>query len=345
MIVLGLHFGHDAAVALVRDGEVVAFLEKERKNRIKHALGLDFSDVRDVLEDAGLSPRDVDYCAVTSTQDVEYCFFEPERLSFVFGGPAIHEIPSPLWRRRYGDAEEPPPGAGKLEGLRRLAEVYSQPGEHRYKKFFRQYGHHDLATVSSLPSIEDFATHPLWEGPRTLAEIGATDYRPLLDDDFSRSFHLPITLTLDGSRVPGALFSHHYAHAAYGFYESPYRRAAILSHDGGSTRRGYRAGLFFYGEEERLYPLAPHRLPAGWTYHVVGRDIGFGSIGGSGKLMGLSAYGRPAFFDPAFVGNWWDGPRRGEEKHPRRWFDHMVDSARRQGYDLDALGDPARMTE
>lgn len=341
MIVLGLHFGHDAAVALVRDGEVVSFLEKERKNRVKHALGLDFSDVSDILEEAGLSSKDVDYCAVTSTQDVEYCFFEPEQLSFIYGGGAVREIPSPLWRERYGESQTP----GPIEGLRRLSQVCSQPGEHRYKNFFRQYGHYNLDTIASAPSVEDFADHELWAGPKSLAEIGACDYRPLLNGDFARSFHLPITMTLAGRQVPGAVFSHHYAHAAYAFYESPYRRAAILSHDGGSARRGYRAGLFFYGDGERLYPLAPHRLAAGWTYHVVGRDLGFGSIGGSGKLMGLSAYGRPAFFDEAFAGNWPEGPRKGEEKHPDRWFAHMVDSAREQGYDLSALGDRARMTE
>jgi carbamoyltransferase len=341
MIVLGLHFGHDAAVALVRDGEVIAFLEKERKNRVKHALGLDFSDVSDVLEEAGLSSRDVDSCAVTSTQDVEYYFFAPEQLSFILGGAAVREIPSPLWRQRYGEAETP----GPIEGQRRLAQVYSQPGDHRYKHFFRQYGHYDLATLASAPSVEDFACHELWADRKSLAEIGVCDYRPLLNDDFARSFHLPITLTLAGRRVPGALFSHHYAHAAYAFYESPYRRAAILSHDGGSARRGYRAGLFFHGDGERLYPLAPHRLAGGWTYHVVGRDIGFGSIGGSGKLMGLSAYGRPACFDPTFVGNWPAGPRAGEAKHPDRWFAQMVDSARGQGYDMSALGDRARMTE
>ena len=45
MIVLGLHFGHDANMAIMRDGQLVSYFEKERHCRIKQALGLSSHDI------------------------------------------------------------------------------------------------------------------------------------------------------------------------------------------------------------------------------------------------------------------------------------------------------------
>jgi len=40
MNILGLNFGHDAAVAVLRDGRVTAYVLRERHARIKHAMTL-----------------------------------------------------------------------------------------------------------------------------------------------------------------------------------------------------------------------------------------------------------------------------------------------------------------
>ena len=45
MLILGLHFGHDASVSLVKDGEILVCIEKERQSRLKHAIGLDIKDI------------------------------------------------------------------------------------------------------------------------------------------------------------------------------------------------------------------------------------------------------------------------------------------------------------
>ena len=37
MIVLGLHFGHDAGASVLRDGIVISAIERERISRVKHA--------------------------------------------------------------------------------------------------------------------------------------------------------------------------------------------------------------------------------------------------------------------------------------------------------------------
>jgi carbamoyltransferase len=64
--ILGLNAYHgDAAAALVIDGELVAAAEEERFNRVKHCAGFPSLAARWCLEDAGLSPDDLDHVAVS----------------------------------------------------------------------------------------------------------------------------------------------------------------------------------------------------------------------------------------------------------------------------------------
>lgn len=66
MIILGLQFGHDAGIALLRDGRVVRSLIRERHNRVKHSLSIDTAHIDLVLEEAGLSVDGIDMIALTS---------------------------------------------------------------------------------------------------------------------------------------------------------------------------------------------------------------------------------------------------------------------------------------
>jgi carbamoyltransferase len=65
MIILGVAgLFHDAAAALVRDGELVAFVEEERLIRQKHAYGqFPHHAIRFCLQQAGISFKEVDYLA------------------------------------------------------------------------------------------------------------------------------------------------------------------------------------------------------------------------------------------------------------------------------------------
>jgi carbamoyltransferase len=63
--ILGLNAYHgDAAAALVVDGELVAAAEEERFNRLKHVAGFPTLAAAWCLDDAGLSPSDVDQVAI-----------------------------------------------------------------------------------------------------------------------------------------------------------------------------------------------------------------------------------------------------------------------------------------
>jgi carbamoyltransferase len=60
------NFLHDAAAVVVRDGQVVAALEEERDNRLKHTNKFPIGAVRHGLREAGVTPAEVDCWA--------YCF-------------------------------------------------------------------------------------------------------------------------------------------------------------------------------------------------------------------------------------------------------------------------------
>ena len=84
MIVLGIHMGHDAAVTVLVDGRVQSLIERERRTRIKHAAIATIDDIDTALADAGISIKDVDRIAVTTTQNWPFLFVEPEKFSFVY---------------------------------------------------------------------------------------------------------------------------------------------------------------------------------------------------------------------------------------------------------------------
>ena len=60
------NFLHDAAAVIVRDGRILAALEEERDNRLKHSNKFPLGAVRHCLDQAGVAARDVDCWA--------YCF-------------------------------------------------------------------------------------------------------------------------------------------------------------------------------------------------------------------------------------------------------------------------------
>jgi carbamoyltransferase len=78
MLILGFHGGttsvydvetpppntHDGAAVLLRDGEVVAALEDERANRVKHSDKCPMSAIRAVLDIGGVTLDQVDYIAI-----------------------------------------------------------------------------------------------------------------------------------------------------------------------------------------------------------------------------------------------------------------------------------------
>lgn len=340
MIILGLHFGHDASISLIKDGEVVVCLEVERIKRIKHVIGIAFEDIETALKDADLKIEDIDYATLTSTQLVEYLFFNPEKLSINFEIQEAHKkIPCTLTDVLKIDHNE-----FEKNKIGWLKHVFSSVDKHPYHTAIPRGREIILDEKKLFGEFEKFVDTNLWHKVLKLDEIAKTDYSHFIkSDEVSYGFHYPVTLNLADKKIPAFVFSHHYAHIAYAFYQSPHQDAALLSNDGGGGGDlGYACGLFGYGDGNRLFPITPNSITAGeiydWSAFFIGFDFG---SGGAGKLMGLSAYGKPKFFDHKFVGNWHDCGKIA----PKEWTDHCVKMATEMGYDLTALGDQKRILE
>ena len=66
MYILGINAYHgDAAAAIVKDGELIAAVEEERFNRIKHCAGFPTESVRYCLKVAGIQVEDLDHIGIS----------------------------------------------------------------------------------------------------------------------------------------------------------------------------------------------------------------------------------------------------------------------------------------
>src|SRR5467141_4150068 len=66
MYILGINAYHgDAAAALIKDGRIVAAVEEERFNRIKHSAGFPGKSVEYCLSTAGIGIDDVDHVGIS----------------------------------------------------------------------------------------------------------------------------------------------------------------------------------------------------------------------------------------------------------------------------------------
>src|SRR6266446_2792398 len=66
MLILGINAYHaDAAAALIKDGRIVAAVEEERFNRIKHAAGFPAKSIEYCLSAAGIGIDEVDHVGIS----------------------------------------------------------------------------------------------------------------------------------------------------------------------------------------------------------------------------------------------------------------------------------------
>lgn len=305
MIVLGIHMGHDAAVAVVADGVVCSLIEKERHARIKHAAIATVADIDLALADAGVGLDAVDAVAVTTTQNWPFLFTDPGRFRFEYAPDLDGPVGAPGFMH------------DRWAGFAALMTNHERIGRKRladFKRFPDTAALFDPDTDPSDPSAEVLFTQQFPFTPGGWSEVGTADgviagaaalyggrdWRGLL----TGPFHAPIRCTIRGRSFPGAVIPHHLAHAAIAFYQSDAERAAIVTFDGGfqSGRYGYAAGAYAVGEGRTVYPLWFNHSHAGNLYRRVSDACGLAGIGGPGKLMGLAPYGEPRFHDPSFVG-------------------------------------------
>ncbi|MBI4650771.1 hypothetical protein HY745_05695 [Candidatus Desantisbacteria bacterium] len=89
--------------------------------------------------------------------------------------------------------------------------------------------------------------------------------------------------------------NHHLSHAASAFFLSPYKNAAILTIDGYGEET---SGLMAVAKKNNINPVKelffPHSI--GSIYAAITQYLGFTPNQDEGKVMGLSAWGKPAYY-------------------------------------------------
>jgi carbamoyltransferase len=119
MYVLGIHDGHNASAALLQDGRIIAGVQEERPRGVKNALGMPRAAIQDVLSQAGLTPADIDWVALSGLHSGEYLDIDPtvkpaeqilqwhqaayHETSFNFKRMVRHLIPESLYETLRGD--------------------------------------------------------------------------------------------------------------------------------------------------------------------------------------------------------------------------------------------------
>ena len=339
--ILGLHFGHDGAVCVLKDGVICSYVLRERLNRTKHALGISDQEIDLALRSAGLAHTDIDCIAITSTQGVELMtgLIKDFEISIA---PTKNMMPTTL-TQRLGITEEQITAQQTFSVRPALTTQPDDFGTKLFENVFPEARNINWETFATVGWLDNYVTATDWNPELGLSELGSR--RAKCDEDLRFGFHLPITVRWRDRQIPACFVQHHMAHGASCYYRSGFSDAGVLTHDGFLTGSSYHSGLYLYGNGHHLWPISPNHLTLGMMYDFAARNLGLGFVHGAGKLMGLAPYGDPVLFDRAFVGNEADIKSRFGVDLWTAWWEHCRKQVRRLGYDMSALGDAERVTE
>ena len=273
MVILGLTLGHDAAVAIVKDGKLIASVSCERIYRVKKTSRIDWLAIDYVLNKANLDFDDVDYIAVggysewnTNGKFIKI-YFDDERHLYPYRGELFNETRNGF--DIFKDNWLVPPitdrwGYDCLKINVVIEGVYSKPG------FIIN---HQTAHAAST-----FYTSP-FEKSVILTLDGSGDY-----PQKSGSYHYGENTRLENMGAPDTLIGVFYD------YMPDY-----LSLGPGLTKAGTLMGLSSYGEpneiaktqwEDFIKPGITHDNSDTKYYYVMGS-----------KLLGKPPYSYRYFVD------------------------------------------------
>ena len=270
MYILGINAYHgDAAAALIKDGQIVAAVEEERFNRVKHCAGFPAEAVRYCLKTAGIAIEDVAHIGVSRDPSAHL----HKKILFAAGRAA-----------KQGGQWAVGPGLGKA-GKREpgKAEVLALDDDDRVE------GSLDASNGAGNGNGNK-------RGPGIFRQVrdrlaNAAKVRDL-KDDLAAALGVPTS----SLRAQFHNIEHHRAHLASSFYVSPFERAALLSIDGFGD---FISTMWALGEGNSIDVLDQVEYPhsTGIVYTATTQFIGFPHYGDEGKVMGLAPYGKPRYME------------------------------------------------
>ncbi len=268
MYILGLNAYHgDAAAALIKDGRLVAAVEEERFNRIKHCAGFPTQSIAYCLRAAGIDIERVEHVGISRNPSAHL-----HKKVLAAARRIVGQRRSAVGSGQWAVGSEEALDQERVDA----ASAFSAPA--------------DADRMSALPGNGNGHGRGL---ARQLSDRlrNAAKVRDLKDE-------LAKQLGVPGRRLHAEFHNieHHRAHLASSFFVSPFARAALLSLDGFGDfistmwAVGGEAGINILGQVEY-----PHSL--GILYTATTQFLGFPHYGDEGKTMGLAPYGQPRFIE------------------------------------------------
>jgi carbamoyltransferase len=258
LYILGINAYHgDAAAALVKDGELIAAVEEERFNRVKHCAGFPTHSIEYCLRVAGISVQQIDEIGISRNPAARL-----HKKIFAAGQRLIR-------RSRMAVASAPPLAPA---GAHPLLDSSDNEG-------------------TALPdgNGNGSRTHLAAQLKDRLRNASRVF-------DLKREVASALSIATDNIRAQMHHIEHHRAHLASAFYVSPFDHAAILSLDGFGDFVSTMWAVGEGNSIEVLGQIEyPHSL--GILYTATTQFLGFPHYGDEGKVMGLAPYGKARFID------------------------------------------------
>jgi len=258
MYILGINAYHgDAAAAIIKDGRLLAAVEEERFNRVKHCAGFPSESVRYCLKTAGIGIEDVEHIGISRDPSAHL----HKKVMFAAGRAA---------KQAAGGISQAAGGRGSRQEAITTVEDGSANGKGEGKSGGGGKG--------IFSQIKDRLNN-------------AAKVRDL-KDDLANALDSPKS----SLRAQFHNVEHHRAHLASSFFISPFERAALLSIDGFGDfistmwAKGDGNSIEILGQVE--YPHS-----TGIVYTATTQFLGFPYYGDEGKIMGLAPYGQPRYIE------------------------------------------------
>ena len=208
MYILGINAYHgDAAAALIKDGRIVAAVEEERFNRIKHCAGFPNESVKYCLRTAGIEIDAVDHVGISrDPSDLhKKVLFAARRLTH--RGTEARRGQRAVSRKQAAEDRSVPPA---LAGGPSVRPAYADE-------------------TSALPGN---ALSGNGNGRGLLRQIRDRLGNAAKVRDLSKELAMALGVADSKLRAQFHNIEHHRAHLASSFFVSPFERAALLSIDG-----------------------------------------------------------------------------------------------------------------
>ncbi len=266
-LVLGIHWAHDASVAICSPRGVEVALAEERLSRIKHHYGFPRRALETAFDYLGVTAREIDAVAF-STRSV---FYQQHRNHFVVDLDGVPVAGSKVAKR------------GGLQGhlWEQLTDELGSSAKQLARRGLAMLGLRKSASTREL-------VQAMWGEFADRHWVMYADYLERLG--------------LMDERLPHYYVAHHRAHAASAFRLSGLSDACVVTLDGkgdgasGTVYRGRPDGRM------ELVRWSPARDSLGSFYQAITEALGFVPVDGEYKTMGLAALGRDTGEPNPFAG-------------------------------------------